>query len=448
MIKQIIHFSIKNKFIIGLFVFALIGWGVYSVTQLPIDATPDITNNQVQVIALAPSLAVQEVESAITAPIEVAVANIPNIIELRSISRLGLSVITVVFKDDVDVYWARQQMSEKLKEAEELIPEGLAKIELAPISTGLGEIYQYHLAVDKGYENKYSPMELRTIQDWVVRREMLGTPGVADINSYGGFVKQYEIAINPETLRSMNLTLNDIFDALQKNNENTGSAYIDKKPTAYFIRGIGLIKTLEDIEKIVVKNNASGTPILIRDVATVQYGNATRYGAFVVDTTEAVGGVVMMLKGANANGVIKNVEKRIESIQKSLPKGVKIEPFLNRSDLVDRAIGTVSRNLIEGALIVIFILVLFLGNMRAGLIVASVIPLSLLFAISLMNFFGVSGNLMSLGAIDFGLIVDGSVIIVESVVHRISSLGKDRHQGVVKLSQKQMDEEVFQASGR
>ncbi|MFA6367701.1 MAG: CusA/CzcA family heavy metal efflux RND transporter, partial [Bacteroidales bacterium] len=448
MIKQIIHFSIKNKFIIGLFVFALIGWGVYSVTQLPIDATPDITNNQVQVIALAPSLAVQEVESTITAPIEVAVANIPNIIELRSISRLGLSVITVVFKDDVDVYWARQQMSEKLKEAEELIPEGLAKIELAPISTGLGEIYQYHLAVDKGYENKYSPMELRTIQDWVVRREMLGTPGVADINSYGGFVKQYEIAINPETLRSMNLTLNDIFDALQKNNENTGSAYIDKKPTAYFIRGIGLIKTLEDIEKIVVKNNASGTPILIRDVATVQYGNATRYGAFVVDTTEAVGGVVMMLKGANANGVIKNVEKRIESIQKSLPKGVKIEPFLNRSDLVDRAIGTVSRNLIEGALIVIFILVLFLGNMRAGLIVASVIPLSLLFAISLMNFFGVSGNLMSLGAIDFGLIVDGSVIIVESVVHRISSLGKDRHQGVVKLSQKQMDEEVFQASGR
>jgi cobalt-zinc-cadmium resistance protein CzcA len=448
MIKRIIHFSIKNKFIIGLFVVALIGWGIYSITQLPIDATPDITNNQVQVIALAPSLAVQEVESTITSPIEVAVANIPNIIELRSISRLGLSVITVVFKDNVDVYWARQQISEKLKEAEELIPEGLAKIELAPISTGLGEIYQYHLAIDKGYENKYSPMELRTIQDWVVRREMLGTPGVADINSYGGFVKQYEIAINPETLRSMNLTLNDIFDALQKNNENTGSAYIDKKPTAYFIRGIGLIKTLEDIEKIVVKNNSSGAPILIRDVAKVQYGSATRYGAFVVDTTEAVGGVVMMLKGANANQVIKNVETKIESIQKSLPKGVKIEPYLNRSDLVDRAIGTVSRNLIEGALIVIFILVLFLGNMRAGLIVASVIPLSLLFAISLMNLFGVSGNLMSLGAIDFGLIVDGSVIIVESVVHRISSLGKDKHKGIVKLSQKQMDEEVFQASGR
>lgn len=447
MIERIIHFSIKNKFIIGLFVFALIGWGTYSLTQLPIDATPDITNNQVQVIALAPSLAVQEVESSITAPIEVAVANIPNIIELRSISRLGLSVITVVFKDNVDVYWARQQMSERLKEAEDIIPVGLAKIELAPISTGLGEIYQYRLAVDKGFEHKYNPMELRTIQDWVVRREMLGTAGVADINSYGGFVKQYEIAVNPERLKGMNLTLSDIFDALEKNNENTGSAYIDKKPTAYFIRGIGLVKSLEDIEKIVVKINSSGMPVLIRDVATVQYGSAIRYGAFVVDTTEAVGGVVMMLKGANAHEVTRNVETRIESIQKSLPQGIKIEPFLNRSDLVDRAISTVSRNLVEGALIVIFILILFLGNFRAGLIVASVIPLSMLFAISMMNFFGVSGNLMSLGAIDFGLIVDGAVIIVESVVHRIT-MSKTHHQGIARLSQPEMDETVFESAKR
>jgi cobalt-zinc-cadmium resistance protein CzcA len=445
MIERIIQFSIKNKFIVGLFVIALIGWGSYSLTRLPIDAIPDITNNQVQVISLAPSLAVQEVESFITAPIEVAVANIPDIIELRSISRLGLSVVTVVFKDDVDVYWARQQLTERLKEAEEAIPEGLAKIELAPISTGLGEIYQYRLAVDKGFEKKYNPMELRTLQDWVVRREMLGTPGVADINSYGGFVKQYEVAINPERLKGMGLTLIDIFEALEKNNENTGSAYIDKKPTAFFIRGIGLIKTLDDIEKIVVKNNPSGIPILIRDIATVQYGSATRYGAFVVDTAEAVGGVVMMLKGANAHEVIENVETRIESIQKSLPKGVKIEPFLNRSDLVGRSITTVSKNLIEGALIVIFILVLLLGNIRAGLIVASVIPLSMLFAISLMNLFGVSGNLMSLGAIDFGLIVDGAVIIVESVVHRIF-LSKHHHQGITKLSQQQMDENVFDSA--
>ncbi len=447
MIERIIHFSIKNKFIVGLFVLALIGWGTYSLTNLPIDAIPDITNNQVQIISLAPSLAVQEVESSITAPVEVAVANIPDITELRSISRLGLSVITVVFKDGVDVYWARQQLSERIKEAEDIIPEGLAKIELAPISSGLGEIFQYRLALEKGYEQRYTAMELRTLQDWTVRRGMLGTAGVAEINSYGGFIKQYEIALNPERLKSLNLTLTDIFEALEKNNENTGSAYIDKKPTAYFIRGIGLLKTLEDIEKIVVKSTALGMPVLIRDVATVQYGSAIRYGALVVDSTEAVGGVVMMLKGANAHEVIGSVEKRIESIQKSLPKGVKIEPFLNRSDLVGRAITTVSRNLLEGALIVIFILVLFLGNVRAGLIVASVIPLSMLFAVSMMQLFGISGNLMSLGAIDFGLIVDGAVIIVESVVHRIT-LSKHHHVGIKRLSQQQMDETVFDSAKR
>ena len=447
MINQIISFSVKNKFIIGLFILALIGWGTYSLTRLPIDAIPDITNNQVQIISIAPALAVQEVESFITAPIEVAVANIPDIIELRSISRLGLSVITVVFEDGVDVYWARQQLSERLKEAEEVIPGGLAQISLAPISTGLGEIFQYRLVVQKGYEKEFNPMALRTIQDWIVRREMLGTPGVADINSYGGFVRQYEIAINPERLRGMNLTLTDIFTALEKNNENTGSAYIDKKPNAYFIRGIGLIKTIEDIEKIVVKTNSSGIPVLIRDVSVVQLGNAIRYGAFVVDTTEAVGGVVMMLKGANAHEVIENVATRIESIQKSLPPQVRIESYLNRSDLVGRSIGTVSRNLIEGALIVIFILVLLLGNFRAGLIVASVIPLAMLFAVSMMNLFGVSGNLMSLGAIDFGLIVDGAVIIVESVVHRIF-MSKSHHQGVTKLTQDQMDENVLDSAKR
>jgi cobalt-zinc-cadmium resistance protein CzcA len=434
MIGKIITFSVRNKFVVGLFVLALIGWGTYFLTRLPIDAIPDITNNQVQVISLAPSLAVQEVESFITAPIEVAVANIPDIIELRSISRLGLSVVTVVFKDNVDIYWARQQLNERLKEAEESIPSGLAQISLAPISTGLGEIYQYRLAVEKGYEKEYPTMELRTLQDWVVRREMLGTPGVADINSYGGFVKQYEIAVNPERLRAMNLTLTDIFTALEKNNENTGSAYIDKNPAAYFIRGIGLVKSLSDIEKIVIRTTESGVPMSIKDIATVQYGNATRYGAFVVDTTEAVGGVVMMLKGANAHQVIDNIQERIQSIQRSLPAEVKIEPFLNRSDLVGRAIGTVSGNLIEGALIVIFVLVLLLGNMRAGLIVASVIPLSMLFAVSMMNIFGVSGNLMSLGAIDFGLIVDGAVIIVESVVHRIT-MSKHHHAGATRLTQ-------------
>ena len=407
---------------------------------------PDITNNQVQIISRAPSLAVQEVESFITAPIEVAVANIPDVLELRSISRLGLSVVTVVFKDKVDIYWARQQIGERLREAEEQIPNGLAKIEMAPVSTGLGEIFQYTLEVKKGYENKFTLMDLRTHQDWIVRRQMLGTPGVADVNSYGGLIKQYEIAVNPEKLRAMGLTLSNIFEALENNNENTGSAYIDKKPVAYFIRGIGLVKTLDDIENIVVKT-VNGIPILVRDVATVQYGSATRFGALVSDTDEAVGGVVMMLKGANANEVIKDVKLKINSIQKSLPEGIEITPYLDRTDLVDRAIDTVSKNLIEGALIVIFILVLLLGNLRAGLIVASVIPLSMLFAIGMMQLFGVSGNLMSLGAIDFGLIVDGAVIIVESIVHRIS-LSKHHHQGIAKLTQNQMDDEVFKASSK
>jgi len=447
MIERIIHFSIKNKIIIGLFVIALIGWGTYSLTRLPIDAVPDITNNQVQVISIAPSLAAQEVESFITMPIEVAVANISKVVELRSISRLGLSVVTIVFEDGVDIYWARQQISERLQDAEKQIPAGVADIDMAPVSTGLGEIFQYTLEVEKGLENNYSLMELRSLQDWVVRRQMLGTPGVADVNSYGGFVKQYEIAVNPERLRSMNLSLSDIFNALEKNNENTGGAYLDKKPNAYFIRGIGLATSLDDIEKILVKINSQGNPILIRDVATVQFGHATRYGALVEDTTEAVGGVVMMLKGANGSKVVADVRKKIETIQKSMPKGVTIRPYLDRTDLVNRAINTVTQNLAEGALIVIFILVLLLGNMRAGLIVASVIPLSMLFAVSLMNIFGVSGNLMSLGAIDFGLIVDGAVIIVESVVHRIYQ-SRHHHAGAERLTQSRMDENVLYSSKR
>lgn len=447
MIEKIIKFSINNKIVIFLFVIALIVWGVFSLKKLPIDAVPDNTNNQVQIISVAPTLAANEVEQFITAPIEVAVANIPDKIELRSISRLGLSVVTVVFKDNVDIYWARQQITERLKDAEELIPEGVTTPELAPISTGLSEIYQYVLQVKPGYENKYNAMQLRTIQDWIVRREMLGTPGVADVNSYGGFLQQYEVAVNPEQLRAMNLSLTDIFDALGKNNQNTGSAYIDKKPQAYFIRGIGLISSLDDVGNIVVKNTGQGTPILVKDLAIVRFGTAPRYGAFIVDTTgEAVGGVVMMLKGKNASEVIDGVKDRISLIEKSLPEGISIEPYYDRTVLVDKAVGTVSKNLVEGALIVIFILILLLGNFRAGVIVASVIPLSLLFAISLMNLFGISGNLMSLGAIDFGLIVDGAVIIVESVVHRITQ-SKTLQPGLI-LSRQQMDAEVLGSAKR
>lgn len=442
MIEHIIRFSIKNKLMVSLFIVALVAGGVYALLDLPIDAVPDITNNQVQIIARAPSLAVQEVENFITAPIEFSVTNIPRVIELRSISRLGLSVVTVVFEEGVDIYWARQQINERLREAEDQIPANLASIELAPVSTGLGEIFQYTLEVDPSKRGKYSLADLRTMQDWIVRRQLLGTSGVADVNSYGGFVKQYEIAVDPQRLRALNLSMTELFDALEKNNQNTGSAYIDKKPAAYFIRGVGLVHTLEDIEKIPVAQ-AGGVPILVRDVATVGFGHATRYGALVSDTSEAVGGVVMMLKGANANLVIKHVKERLTSIQKSLPPDVRITSYLDRSDLVGRAIGTVSRNLLEGALIVIFVLVLLLGNVRAGLIVASVIPLSMFFAIIMMRVFGVSGNLMSLGAIDFGLIVDGAVIIVESIVHRFT-----RHPERLQGGQGHVDQEVFTASSR
>ena len=420
MINRIIEFSVSHKLIVGICTLALVVWGIFSLTTLPIDAVPDITNNQVQVISMAPTLATQEVEKFITAPIEMALTTIPDIIELRSISRLGLSVVTIVFKDETDIYKARQQITERLAEAETRIPPGVTHPELAPVSTGLGEIYQYLVRVKPGYQGKYSDTDLRTIQDWIIKRELLGTPGVAEINSYGGFVKEYEIAVNPERLRGMNLTLTELFDALEKNNANTGSAYIEKKQNAYFIRAIGLVSSMEDLEKIVVRVNPDKVPVLIRDVATVQIGHAIRYGAFVCDTSEAVGGVVMMLKGANASEVITCVKERIALIMKTLPEGVYIEPYLDRQDLVDRAIGTVTKNLIEGGLIVILVLVLLLGNLRAGLIVASVIPLSMLFAISMMKLFGISGNLMSLGAIDFGLIVDGAVIIVENVVYRMS----------------------------
>ena len=444
MLNRIIQFSIKNKLVIGLFTLALIIWGVYSAKKLPIDAVPDITNNQVQVITLSPSLAAQEVEQLISFPVEQTMATIPEVQEIRSISRFGLSVVTVVFHDDANIYWARQQVGERLIEARNQIPNNIGNPEMAPISTGLGEIYQYVLHAKKGYENKYDAMSLRTIQDWIVRRQLLGTPGIADVSSFGGLLKQYEIALNTDKLRSYNLSIADVFNALEKNNQNTGGAYIDKKPNAYFIRSEGFIKTISDIEKIVVTRTSGGAPVLIRDIAMVQLGHATQYGALTRNAEgEVVGGIVLMLKGANSSIVINSVKDKILQIQKSLPEGVVIEPFLDRSALVSRAIGTVKTNLIEGALIVIFVLVVFLGNIRSGLIVASVIPLAMLFAISLMNLFGVSGNLMSLGAIDFGLIVDGAVIIVEATMHHLGL----RKQNT-RLTQAEMDTEVFESASK
>jgi cobalt-zinc-cadmium resistance protein CzcA len=425
MLDKLIYFSIHNKLVVGIFTLALIIWGSYSLTQLPIDAVPDITNNQVQVITLSPSLAAQEVERLITFPVEITMANIPHQTEIRSISRFGLSVVTIVFTDDTDIYWARQQVFEKLQQAKNSIPASVGIPELAPVSSGLGEIYQYTLHAKKGYENKYSAMELRTIQDWLVRRQLLGTKGVADVSSFGGYLKQYEIAVETDKLRSFDVTIADIFAALEKNNQNTGGAYIDKSPNSYFIRSEGLLTNLDDIGKITIKNNENTTPILIRDVATLKFGYATRYGAmtrnFEGDKGEVVGAIVLMLKGENSSKVIANVKDKVEQIRKTLPEGLEISAFLDRTKLVNNAISTVATNLVEGALIVIFVLVLMLGNLRAGLVVASVIPLAMLFAISLMNVFGVSGNLMSLGAIDFGLIVDGAVIIVEATLHHINT---------------------------
>ena len=443
MLDFIIRFSIRNKLIVGILTLALVAWGAYSLTRLPIDAVPDITNNQVQVITRTPSLAAPEVERLITFPIEQTMASVPRTEEIRSISRFGLSVVTIVFAEDVDIYWARQQIGERLAEARTLIPAGVGNPELAPISTGLGEIYQYTVHAKKGFEDRYDATSLRTIQDWYVRRQLLGTPGVAEVNSWGGFLKQYEVALDPEKLRSYNLGVGDVFAALERNNQNTGGAYIDKKPTAYFIRSEGLLGSLDDVGQIVIRRTEGGIPVLVRDVATVRFGAANRYGALTRNADgEAVGGLVMMLKGENSSEVVRRVQARVEQIQKTLPEGVVIDPFLVRSDLVNRAIGTVERNLIEGALIVIFVLVLFLGNWRAGLVTASVIPLSMLFAVSMMNVFGVSGNLMSLGAIDFGLIVDGAVIIVEACLHHLALLPKNR------LTQAEMDEEVYQSAAK
>lgn len=422
---------------------AIVVYGVYSFTQLPIDAVPDITNNQVQIFTLTPTLATQEVEQLVSAPIERSLASLPDVEEIRSISRFGLSVVTIVFKEKVDIYFARQLVRERIDEAQQAIPEGVGTPELSPVSTGLGEVYQYLVEADSAHRQEFDAMKLREIQDWIVARQILGTPGVAEVNSFGGLSKQYEVAVDPQRLQSKNITITDVYDALASNNENTGGGYIDKKPNAYFIRGLGLIKSLDDVGKIMVKN-VNGIPIFIRDIAKVQLGSGVRYGAMTADGNgEVVGGIVMMLKGYNSAQVVADIKAKLPTIQKSLPQGVTVKAFLDRTNLVNRAMNTVKKNLIEGALIVIFVLILFLGNLRAGLIVASVIPLSLLFAIIMMNLFKVSGNLMSLGAIDFGLIVDGAVIIVEATMHFLGV----RYMGR-KLTRGEMNGAVFESASK
>ncbi|MFV8376492.1 CusA/CzcA family heavy metal efflux RND transporter [Flavobacterium sp. LB1P71] len=445
MLNKIIEFSIKNKFIVGLFIVALIGYGSYQFTKLPIDAVPDITDNQVQIITSAPSLGATDIERLITFPIEQTNSNIPGLKEIRSFSRFGLSVVTIVFDDATDVYWARQQVAERLSAVKDQIPKGIGNPFLAPVTTGLGEIYQYTVRAKPGYEKKYDITELRTIQDWIVRRQLLSVEGVAEVSSFGGKLKQFEIAIDPNKLQSYNITIADVFTALEKNNQNTGGAYIEKGPKVLYIRSEGLINTIENIKEISIKNTSNGSPLFIRDVADVRIGNAIRYGAMTFNkkgaqTGEVSGAVVMMLKGANSNVVIKKIKERIEQIQKTLPEGVIVEPFLDRTKMVNNSISTVEKNLLEGALIVLFVLIFFLGNVRAGLIVASVIPMALLIAVILMNMFGVSGNLMSLGALDFGLIIDGAVIIVEACLFSLHS------RKTAQISQQEMDNTVLNTS--
>lgn len=443
MFKAIVHFSIQKKLFVGLTTLFLLLGGIYAMMTLPIDAVPDITNNQVQIVTVSPTLAPQEVEQLITMPIEIAMSNIMNVEEIRSVSRFGLSLVTVVFKESVPTLDARQLINEQIQTVAGEIPTELGTPELIPITTGLGEIYQYVLSVEPGYEEKYDAMELRTIQDWIVKRQLSGIPGIVEINSFGGYLKQYEVAVDPDALYSLNITIGEVFEALNRNNQNTGGSYIEKINKAYYIRSEGMIGKIKDIERIVITNRG-GIPIHISDVGSVRFGSAKRFGAMTKDGEgECVGGIAMMLKGANANVVTKELEARVERVQKMLPEGVRVEPYLNRSELVDRNISTVIRNLIEGALIVFIVLIIFLGNVRAGLIVASVIPLAMLFAFILMRVFGVSANLMSLGAIDFGIVVDGSIVILEGILAHIYS----RRLMGRTLSAEEMDREVEAGAG-
>ena len=443
MFKAIVHFSIQKKLFVGLTTLFLLLGGIYAMMTLPIDAVPDITNNQVQIVTVSPTLAPQEVEQLITMPIEIAMSNIMNVEEIRSVSRFGLSLVTVVFKESVPTLDARQLINEQIQTVAGEIPTELGTPELMPITTGLGEIYQYVLSVEPGYEEKYDAMELRTIQDWIVKRQLSGIPGIVEINSFGGYLKQYEVAVDPDALYSLNITIGEVFEALNRNNQNTGGSYIEKINKAYYIRSEGMIGKIKDIERIVITNRG-GIPIHISDVGSVRFGSAKRFGAMTKDGEgECVGGIAMMLKGANANVVTKELEARVERVQKMLPEGVRVEPYLNRSELVDRNISTVIRNLIEGALIVFIVLIIFLGKVRAGLIVASVIPLAMLFAFILMRVFGVSANLMSLGAIDFGIVVDGSIVILEGILAHIYS----RRLMGRTLSAEEMDREVEAGAG-
>lgn len=448
MMDKIIGFSLRNKFIIILFTIGIFGFGLFSVFQISIGAVPDVTNNQVQVITTSRNLSTEDIEQYITYPVELEMANLPGVKEIRSISKFGLSVVTIVFDEKSGTYLPRQLIAEKIKTASEKIPLGFGTPEMGPITTGLGEIYQYILDVKPEYKNQYSVTDLRTIQDWTVKRQLSGINGVVEINTWGGFLKQYEIAINSSSLKAMNIEVGEVFRALENNNSIAGGAYIEKENQSYFIRGEGKVNSIQDIENIVVKND-NGIPVYIKNVAKVRYGSANRFGAITANGEgEKVLGQVMMLKGANSKQVIEEVTNRVAEIQKTLPEGVYINGFLERSELVGKTTFTVAENLILGCLIVIFVVVLLLGNWRSGLVVASVIPLCLLFAISFMNLLGIDANLMSLGAIDFGIIIDGAVIIVEFIAFQITQKSAELKQLSGENQQSEIDRITLKSASK
>ncbi|WP_019038062.1 CusA/CzcA family heavy metal efflux RND transporter [Psychroflexus tropicus] len=419
MLSKLIEFSLKSKFFIILLVSGIVGFGLYALTQIPIGAVPDITNNQVQVITTSRNLSTTDVEQFITYPVELEMVNLPGVKEIRSVSKFGLSVVTIVFEDDLGTYLPRQLIAEKLKSAAEKIPSDFGTPQMGPITTGLGEIFQYTLETQPGYEDEYDATELRTIQDWIVRRQLSGIPGVVEINTWGGYLKEYEVSINSKRLQANDISVSEVFKALENNNSIAGGSYIEKNEEAYFIRGEGLLKSLEEIENISVSMRGN-QPVYIKDVAEVGYGYARRFGAITGNGEgEKVLGQVMMLKDADSKKVINAVKDRISEIEKSLPEGVYINGFLDRSELIQRTTSTIAENLLLGFLVVSLIVILLIGDWRSGLIIASIIPLSFLCAISLMYVFGIDANLMSLGALDFGIIIDGAVIIVEFVAFKL-----------------------------
>jgi len=413
---HLVEISLRYKFLVIVLTLLVIGFGVNAMLQLPIDAVPDVTPNQVQVLTRAPALGPLEVEQFITFPVETAMSGLPGITKIRSVSRVGLSAVYIYFEEDMDIYFARRLVMERLPEAREAIPEGFGTPVMGPISTGLGEIYQFEVRGEG-----YSLMELRSILDWDIAFKLRSVPGVVEVNSYGGEAKTYQVTLDADRLTAYNLSLDQVFQAIEENNANSGGAYIEHNQEQRIIRGEGLVESLEDIGNIVVATSDDGTPIYVKNIGRVEFAPLVRQGAVTRDGRgETVTGVVMMLIGENSRVVAQRVHERLEEIQKTLPPGVEVDTYYDRTELVQKTIRTVEKNLSEGGLLVIAVLLLLLGNLRGGLIVASAIPLSMLFAFTGMVEAGLSGNLMSLGAIDFGLIVDGSVVMIENIVRKLS----------------------------